>query len=480
MLTLLSAATILVVPFANKGDAPPGTGIGVAESILDVAVQGKADNFLTLKQLDAVLRRRDLRLADAAVPEQALELARALGATTLITGEVWLTSGKWLIDARKITVADGKLTFNTKPEGARAALASLAQKAGMDLLGGPAPQGLITASEPALEAGGRCEGELARQSLGAHSRMTLAGEHLAAAEKACKEALKADPKFGLARAGLAVTLAVRGKLPESRMEAQRAQVDRFVPLGALAEAFAARKLHDVPGWRQTLKNAVAERPGFLHALGYLAEDAMEAGEDKEALAYFDEYLQRSPGHTWAMGKKAREMARLGQTDEAIELAEKALAMNPADPELLIETASRYIDGGRDPRAEPLLRQAMDATPPRPLAALRLGYLYFRGHKLPQAREALEKCIVMATREDESRTRGIAHADLARVDAKQNRYADAVAELQKARAEGNNHLPCDEPELDRWKDRPELKRVCVEAAAAAADEKPDDDAVPVDL
>jgi hypothetical protein len=123
---------------------------------------------------------------------------------------------------------------------------------------------------------------------------------------------------------------------------------------------------------------------------------------------------------------------------------------------------------------------MESKPPRPLAALRLGFLYFRGHKLPQARETLEKCLAMATREDEARTRGIAHADLARINAKQNKYPDAVAELQKARGEGNNHLPCDEPELARWKDRPELKQVCVEAAAAAADEKVDDDAVPVDL
>src|SRR5262249_32607077 len=192
------------------------------------------------------------------------------------------------------------------------------------------------------------------------------------------------------------------------------------------------------------------------------------------------YLERSPTSTWAMGRKAREMARLGQTDEAIELSEKALSLNAGDPELLIETASRYIDAGRDPRAEPLLKQAMNAKPPRPLAALRLGYVYFRGHKLPQAKETLEKCVAMATREDEAHTRGIAHADLARVAARQNRYPDAVDELKKARAEGNNHLPCEEPELARWKERPELNRVCVEAAAAAADEHGDDDAVPVDL
>lgn len=480
MLPLLAAATVLVVPFAPRGEAPPASGVAVAESIVDVVVQGKADNFITLKQLDAVLRRRDLRLTDAAIPESALDLGKTLGATDVITGEVWLNGGKWLIDARRLNVAAGKVAGSSKIEGSRAALPGLAQKAGTDLLPGSPPQVLMTGSAAALEAGARCDAELARQSLGAHSRMTLSKEHLAAATSACREALKADPGFGLARAGLAVTLAVRGKLAEARKEAQKAQEDRFVPLGVLAEAFAARKLRDVEGWRQVLMNAVAERPGFLHALGYLAEDSMEAGDDKEALAIFEQYLRRSPNHTWAMGKKARQLARLGQTDEAIALSEQALSMNPGDPELLIETASRYIDAGRDPRAEPLLRQAMDSKPPRPLAALRLGYLYLRGHKLPQAREALEKCIAIATRDDEARTRGIAHADLARVDARQNKYLEAVSELQKARAEGDNHLPCDEPELLRWRERPELKRVCVEADAAAADEKPEDDAVPVDL
>ena len=481
MVLVVAAATILVVPFAPKGDAPAASGVAVAESIIDLVVQGKSDNFVTLKQLDAVLRRRDLRIADAAVSQTSLELARTLGATDVVTGEVWLNGGKWLIDARKLHTADGSVAKASKVEGARGALPGLAQKAGLDLLGMQAlPQGLITASAAALEAGARCESELARQQLGAHARTTLVGERLAAADKACREALKLDPKFGLARAGLAVTLAVRGKLANARAEAQKAQEDRFVPLAVLAESFATRRLGDVQGWRQVLQNAVAERPGFLHALGYLAEDAMEAGDDKESLALFDQYLKRSPGHSWAMGKKARELARLGQTDEAIELSEKALSMNPGDPELLIETASRYIDAGRDPRAEPLLKQAMESKPPRPLAALRLGYLYFRGHKLPQAREALSKCLEIATRDDESRTRGIAHADLARVDAKQNKYLEAVGELQKARAEGFNRLPCDEPELSRWQERPELKQVCVEAAAAADDDHADDDTVAVDL
>ena len=275
MLPLFAAATILVVPFSPKGEAPPASGVAVAEGIVDVVVQGKIDNFITLKQLDAVLRRRDLRLTDPAIPESALDLGRTLGATDVITGEVWLNDGKWLIDARRLSVAAGKVASTSKTSGARASLPGLAQKAGMDLMPGTTAAGLVTGSAAALEAGGRCVAELARQSLGAHSRMTLSKDRLAAATSACKEALKADPKFGLARAGLAVTLAVRGNFADARKEAQKAQEDRFVPLGVLAEAFAARKLRDVEGWRQVLKNAVAERPGFLHALGYLGEDSME-------------------------------------------------------------------------------------------------------------------------------------------------------------------------------------------------------------
>jgi tetratricopeptide (TPR) repeat protein len=471
MLLLLAQATILVVPFAVK-DGPSASGVAVAESITDVVVQVNKDNFITLKQLDAVLRRRDLQVDDAALAAQARELAKALGATEVIAGEV----SKSGIDARRIKVSDGSVVATAHAEGP---LPGAAQAIAKELLKADLPP-LMTKDARALEQAARCEANLARQSLGAHSKITLPADRLAEAERACKAALQLDPKLALARAGLAVTLAVRGKFAESRKEAQRASKDRFVPLAVLVEAFAARRMRDFDAWRAILLKAADDRPGFLHALGYLAEDRMEIGEDQEALALFDRYLQRSPGHTWAMGKKAREMARLGQTDEAIELSERALTLNPGDPELLIETASRYIDAGRDPRAEPLLQQAMNSKPPRPLAALRLGYLYFRTHKLPQAKDALESCLKMATREDESRTRGIAHADLARVAAKQNRYLDAVAELNSARKEGYNHLPCDEPELARWSDRPELKRVCVEAVAAAADEHSEDDVAPVDL
>src|SRR2546425_5234350 len=444
---LLAADTVLVLPFATKADARAGAGVAVAEVILDVVVQANRDNFLTLKQLDAALRRRDLQLDDAAVCAHALELARPLGATDVVLGEVRLEGGQWRIEAKRLKVASGKLVKQAAEEGARAAFPTLAHKVAFDLFervrGSPGP---LTRSGVALEEAALCEAQLARQPLGPRARTALAPDRIASAEKACKAALQADPMLGLARAGLAVALAARGKFAQAREQARKAQSRRFVPIAVLAESFAERKMHGGKDSRAILERAMIARHGFLHALGYLAEDRMEQGDDEAALAIFDRYLQLSPDHPWAMGMKGRELARLGRIDEAIEISERALELDPGDPELLIETASRYIDAGRDARAQPLL----------------------------------EQCLRLATRDEEARTRGMAHADLAIVHARQERYADAVAELERARAEGNNELPCDEPELEGWKDQPELREVCVAAEAALADSEADDDAVPVEL
>jgi hypothetical protein len=275
---LLAAETILVMPLARRGDAPPAAGIAVAEAILDVVVQTNQDRFLTLQQVAAELRRQDLRLDDLAVSGHALELARALGATEVVDGEVSLREGRWRIEARRLKVAGGEPAGLGREEGSRGALPAIAYKVGLDLFPVHLDPGPLTGSAAALEQAALCELQLARQPLRAKTELAVTPEGLAAAQRACRAALQADSRLGLARAGLAVTLAARGRFSAARKQAKRAQGNRFVPLAVLGEAYALEKMGDVAGWRGVLEAGVDARPGFLQASGYLAETRMVQGD----------------------------------------------------------------------------------------------------------------------------------------------------------------------------------------------------------
>src|SRR5258705_1076958 len=164
---LFAADTILVAPLTTRGEAPAGAGVAVAGAILDAVVQANKDSFLTLKQLDALLRGRDLSLDDPAVSAIAPDLARKLGATDVVAGEVWLEGGRWRINARRLKVGQGKPVSAAFEEGSRGSLPRLAYKAAVELFGaGAAPAGPVTGSTAGLAKAGVFETHLPRQSPG--------------------------------------------------------------------------------------------------------------------------------------------------------------------------------------------------------------------------------------------------------------------------------------------------------------------------
>lgn len=274
---LLAAETILVMPLARRGDAPPAAGVAVAEAILDLVVQTNQDRFLTLQQVAAELGRHEVRLDDLNVSSHAMEVARALGATEVVDGEVSLREGRWRIEARRLKIG-GEPAGLAREEGSRGALPAVAYKVALDLFPVHLDPGPLTGSAAALEQAALCELQLASLPLRAKADSTLPPDRLAAAQRACRAAMQADSRLGLARAGLAVTLAVRGRLPAARKQARRAQSNRFVPLAVLAEAYALEKMGDLAGWRDALEAGADARPGFLQAAGFLAETRMVQGD----------------------------------------------------------------------------------------------------------------------------------------------------------------------------------------------------------
>jgi tetratricopeptide (TPR) repeat protein len=464
-------ATVLVAPFTVKL-GPAWTGLALADALLDAVVQQDQDSFLTLKQLDAVLRRRDLSLTDLAVPKHAAELAAALGATELITGSISVKGEAVSLEGERLRLAGNVVVRSAAAQGKLAELPQLAFALAKGLGAGHG-LGPITQSTKALEHGSRCLAGLSRQSLAPRSRAVLGKVQLDEAEGECLRALEADPHHPTAQAGLAVAQAVRGKYAEARKAAAAASGKRFSWWGALAEYYSLRRAGEAAASRAALAKAVEARPGFLHALGYLGEEQIEASDDPGALQTFERYLARAPGQPWAIGKKGRALARMGRGGEAIAITKAALEERP-DPELQIELASRYIDTLDDASALKVLLAVLAQPPVRPLALLRLGYVYLRGGKLEEARAQFTRAVTESRRVDEARTRALAYADLAQVAGRQGSLEDAVRALAAARGEGLRRLPCELPELSQWKGTPAFDKACSAEGAPAPGAAVDDE------
>lgn len=471
MLAMLAVAAkvALLIPFSAPR-AEAWSGFALADLMTDLIAQEPSATWVSLKQVDAVLRRRDLGPDDA--NGEAAWLSRALGAGAVVTGELRHVDGRWIADAR---LTSEKEKARQGAEGKRAhaegTLAQVASALVQELFDGKAktprapraPPAPMTSSTRALESLARCEEATLRIPLKPQAAAPAKLDRPAEAEADCRAALEADPKLGAAHAALGVVLALKGQTALARAEAKAAsaaQPERFVPQALIALAFAARLEGDEAASRRALEQAVKARPGFLLALGYLAEDRLLENDPKGALAAWERYLARAPGHPWALAQKGHALSRLGRKQEALAVTRQAIDLDPGDPELLIELASRQLDVDDERGAEATLRQALEAQPPRPLARLRLGYLYLRQKRAAEARETLTEAVTDAWREDEAETRGLAFADLARAAALEGKLDDTVEYLQAAKAEGAPRvLPCDAPELAPLRNKPELIAVC---------------------
>jgi tetratricopeptide (TPR) repeat protein len=450
---------VLVMPLATGEDVPEWGGYALQELITDQFAQVGVGNFVSSKQLDSVLRRKDLQLYDATDLEVALPLAKALGVTDLVMGELRRENGKLTVTAQRYAVAAGSPSRTATVSGGDDEITALAAELAGQLLDARPKGGPITGSAKALEQAALCWVDLIRYPLQPRLGNVPPLDRADAVEARCKAALEADPQFGWARAGVAILEALHGQKSEARADAQRSQQGRFNAAGYIAESFAARREGDHAAAKAALEAGYKERPGFLLALSFLAEDRMDADDYPGAVAAWDKYLKRAPHHPFALGQKAKALGYLHRHREALSLTRQALEFDPDDPELLIELASRQIDAGQEKEAEETLRRAMDARPPRPLAWLRLGWLYLKQKRVQDAHDVLVEAVTYAYREDESRTRGIAFADLAQASAMGGNLADALQYLAAAQAEGNKRLPCTEHEFDPLRGKPEFDALC---------------------
>ncbi len=459
--TSRDSVVALVAPFATSEGVPDWQGFAAQELITDLFAQAGNGSFISSKQLDSVLRRKDLQLYDAADLDVALPIARALGVTDLVVGELKREGGKLVATARRIVVGAKAPSRTVTASGDD--LASISVELADKLLDAKAKVGPLTTNATALEEATLCWLDLVKYPLQPRVGATPPLDHADALEAHCRAAVAADPKLGWARAGLVILLSLKDQGALARAEAKESQKGRFNAWGYIAEAFSARRMGDLPAAKAALEWGIKERPGFLLAIGYLAEDRMEAEDYKAAVAAWDRYLKKAPHHPFALAQKGKALGYLKRDRDALSLTRQALDFDPGDPELLIELGSRLIDARQNQEAESTLRQAMEARPPRPLAWLRLGWLYLSQKRVQDAHDVLVEAVTYAYREDEARTRGYAFLDLAEVAGLQGKPGEAMEYLTAAKAEGMKKFPCAAESLKALKGKPEFDALCAAQA-----------------
>jgi tetratricopeptide (TPR) repeat protein len=458
--TAKKSVVLMAVPFTVVGDADAWVGFAAPEEITDLFAQEDNGAWVASKQIDAALRRKDLQLYDAADREVALPLARALGATDLIVGVVGGKEKTVTIKAQRWSVLQKLQVREAQVSGATERLPALLQELAVKLLD-VSPKTLpMTLSAAALQQGTDCWRRLVRYPLQPRAGIPPPFDKAELAENHCRLAIKADPQFGQAHAGLAILKALRGDSAGAKAElAAGARQDRFEPWLPIAESFALRQGGEVAASRKPLEETLKEHPGYLLAAAYLAEDRLEAQDYKGALDAWDRFLKRAPSHPYALGQKGKVLGYLHRDAEAMALTRQALDVDPGDAELLVELGSRQLDAKKLPEAEASLRAAMEARPPRPLAWLRLGYVYLVQGRYKEAHEVLIEGTTYAYRDDEARTRGGFFVDLGLVAAMQSKDDEVIAYLSQAKAEGYGKLPCDAPQLASQHGKPAFDSLC---------------------
>lgn len=129
----------------------------------------------------------------------------------------------------------------------------------------------------------------------------------------------------------------------------------------LRQVDALRELGNLEGAYTVLAPALAERPDDPRNIAALARLYGAAGDHGQALALYQQQLQRAPGDTDALMAAAGSAAALRDMDSAEAYLQQALAQAPQSPEVLAAAGRVYRAAGRNRRAESYFKASLAAA-----------------------------------------------------------------------------------------------------------------------
>jgi len=448
--------TIAVAPFVTSSDQEyRWIGLGLAQGLVNQLLEVKEINTVTVRQLASAVRKDNLKADDLNDEKTADHLGVQLGADSLIIGSFTAEWPEITVVARIYRIKDKKVEKSFFFNGNIEDFFTLEKDLAKSVF-----QQLNIKSEPNMAALGTKNlyayhqaaigFELVNwQSMSPRADITLPIGSIKKAKVHFEKALRLDPAYADAHAGIAQTLTFLGEYDNALKEYAIAQQNgAFNQQAVLGKAYADLRSGRTDDAIKGLDGSNKARPGFVHALGTLGDAYNHMGRHREALATFTRYNKVDPTQPWVLMQLGYTKSKLKRYDEAIADTKKAVEMLPDSISFKVELASRYIDAEKFADAEEVLRKALEKSPKHPTMNVRLGYIYLLQRKIDQAVPVLERALTESQiASDHSRTRQLALYDLARCMAVKKDKQRALGYLEDAVKAGFKDLDDLEEEED---------------------------------
>jgi tetratricopeptide (TPR) repeat protein len=451
----LARPTVAIAPLSSTS-SPEYQWIGAAlAGALSLRVHDEAElNGMTLRQVNSAMRHDNIAPSSLSQDDIAARLGKQLGVDLIVVGTFAATWPDIEIMVDVVDPWSGKAISNHIISGdldqlieleARLARAlardfGLTGKAGGSF--GSVPGMFGTKNLRAWRATTLALEIINWQSLSPRSAgpavpLRLPPAALKTANDHLMAATKHDANYGEAWATLGVVLALQGDTEAAWRSFGKATAlgQGHNPTAVLGAGFVRMREGRHDDAADIYLKALKHNPGFLHALGYLAELYNHLGNHREAKAAFETYHETAPKSPWVLAQLGYTKSKLKDYVGAIADTIAAVDMLPESPSLLIQLASRYIDANKLAGAEDALRHALELFPNEPRVYVRLGYVYLRQDKLELSIPISEKGLALAEFDNRRRDRGYAHLNLARAYGRQGDLDTAFDHLAKAREQG---------------------------------------------
>ncbi len=332
------------------------------------------------------------------------------------------------------------------------------------LNGTPLPKKLnaqpSSTNDEALQLLGACYPVVLRQPLAVDTPALIDGGELERAIAACQKAIELDPQLRFAHAVNALALAILGgDAAAAKSLAALGDNDDVLEIYSLARFWLLTRYQSNEAGVAYLSDVVKRHPGELIARSYIGDTQFALGAWADAEKTWQGYVALAPASPWALGRLSKALARQGKHTEAIAAAKKGFLLSPTSPEARLELGSRLLDAGNLAEAEETLEPLSRLVPARGEHLLRLGWTHWLQGELDAAEAYFQRALDTATAPGEWRTRGRAAYDLALVEAKTGRKAEAKAHLKAAFATGYRVKDLDASLVDlvREMDREEVAK-----------------------